>query len=254
MIASYFAGITDLDHGERYGRIIRYFIPEFITAMTLYSALYLIDAWFVADLKSTTTYATLGVTNVLMHFIVKLAEGISVGTIVLGGRYNGTGKYKEVGRALRDSFWINCFVGAGIASILYFGAYWIYYFYGVPEEMILEGVPFLRLRALGVFFTCIYFSFIGFMRGVKNTKTPMRIFIAGGALFVALDYLLIFGKFGFPRLGLMGSAIATVVQYAFMMLCAMASVVLRKQNRKYGIQLFSLFNSGSQVWNLIKLS
>ena len=72
LIKSYVNGITDTKNGVSYNRIIRYFIPEFITALVLYSLLYLLDAWFIADLKSTSMFATLGVTNTLLHFIVKV--------------------------------------------------------------------------------------------------------------------------------------------------------------------------------------
>src|SRR5437870_4115749 len=117
LLSSYFAGITDVDHGESYGRIFRYFFPEFITALVLYSMLYLLDAKWIADLKSTSTYATLGVTNTLLHFIIKIAEGLSVGVMVLSGQHNGQHDYKEAGRAFIDAFWTTVFVGAGISGL-----------------------------------------------------------------------------------------------------------------------------------------
>ncbi|MFC1841983.1 MATE family efflux transporter [Candidatus Dependentiae bacterium] len=254
LIASYWDGIRDTSNGESYGRIFRYFFPEFITALILYSLLYLLDAYFIADLKSTSTYATLGITNTILHFIVKFAEGISVGTIVLGGRFNGADQFKKVGKTLTDAFWIATLVGLVISSILFFGAYWIYYFYGVPHEMIHLGVPFLRLRAIGIFFMFLYFAFIGFMRGVKNTKTPMKIFAAGAVVFILFDYVLIFGKFGFPKMGLQGSAAASVIQYGVMLLLAVVAIFFREKNRKYAIHLFEPFRSVSRVVELVKLS
>jgi len=254
LIASYWYGITDMKNGEGYWKITKYFLPEYVTAMVLYSLLYLLDAGFIAHLKSTSTYATLGITNTMLHFIVKFAEGISVGTIILSGQLNGAGKYKDVGKTVTDAFWVTLFVGAAVSSILYFGAYWIYYFYRVPEEMIALGVPFLRLRAIGIFFMFLYFAFIGFMRGIKNTKTPMKIFVCGALVFLFFDYVLIFGKCGFPKMGLQGSAAASVIQYGVMLVLVWATVFLRKKYRKYSIQLFSVFGSRSNILELIKLS
>ena len=57
LLASYIYGIRDLAHGESYSRLFRYFFPEFITALALYSAPYIVDALFIADLKSTSAYA-----------------------------------------------------------------------------------------------------------------------------------------------------------------------------------------------------
>ncbi len=254
IVESYISGITDTEHGEGYKNIFRYFGPEFITAFLLYSLPFWLDAYFVGSLKSTTTYATLGVTNNLLHFFVKIAEAISVGTVVLCGKFNGMKDYKDVGRSVRDAFWVTCIVGLIFSVFLYFGAYWIYYFYGVPQKMIIRGIPFLRLRALSVLFTFISLAFIGFMRGIKNTKTPMHIFVAGIITFVFFDYALIFGKFGLPEMGFMGSALASLIQYGVMLVLALGYVFLHKENYKYGIQLFSVFTDVSYAWRLIRLS
>jgi MATE family, multidrug efflux pump len=256
LLASYVSGIRDGDHGESYGTIIRYFIPEFITALVLYSMLHLLDAKWIADLQSTSTYATLGITNTLLHFIIKIAEGLSVGTIILTGQYNGMRDYKQAGRSFVDAFWATVLVGGVIAAMLYFGAYWIYLLYGVPQDMISLGVPFLKLRALGVFFTFVYFAFIGFMRGVKNTKTPMKIFMAGAVVFLFFDYALIFGKFGFPQMGMQGSALAGVIQYGFMLFASFFYVIYRRESviRTYGISFFEVFKSGSRIKDLLSLS
>lgn len=152
LLTSYFDGIRDHDNGEGYGTIVRYFLPEFVTALALYSLLYLLDAWFIAHLKSTSMYATLGVTNTLLHFIVKIAEGLSVGTIVLTGIHNGAGRLEQAGRSFIDAFWVTLLSGAGISALLYVGAPWIYYVYGVPQDMITLGVPFFASPCYRHFF------------------------------------------------------------------------------------------------------
>jgi len=251
LISSYISGIKDIKNGESNSTILRYFFPEFITALVLYSLLYLVDAYFIGELKSTSMYATLGVTNTMIHFLVKFAEGISVATIVLAGKFNGAREYKDVGKIFRDSFWTSLLTGLVISGMLYLGAYWIFYIYGVPSDMIRLGIPFLRLRAVGIFFMFIYFSLIGFMRGIKNTKTPMKIFAFGALVFLFFDYVLIFGKLGFPKMGLQGSATASVIQYGVMLVVAMFSVFLSKKHKKYEIRLFSVFNSISHIKKLI---
>lgn len=254
LIASYIAGIRDFTHGESYSTIIRYFIPECITAFLLYSVPIWIEGSFISELKSTPTYATLGATNNLIHFLVKLAEGFSVGTLVLVGQFNGKGNFKEAGKSLRDAFYVTLFMGTIITSLLYFGAYWVYYWFGVPAEIIDLGVPFLRLRALGIFFMFVFFAFTGFLRGIKNTRVPMNIYIAGTVILLVLEYLLIFGKFGFPQLGLQGSALAAVIQFAFMALAAIVYVLRDEETAKYGVELFSGLKSTAYVKQIFTLS
>jgi len=254
LLTSYYVGIIDTMHGESYNKILRYFFPEFITAFLLYSLPFWFDAYFIGLLQSTSTYATLGVTNTLIHLLIKIAEAISVGTVILSGKFNGAGEYKDVGRSLRDAFWLNIVLGGMFASMLFFGAYWIYYAYGVPEKMIGLGVPFLRLQAVSLFFMFISFSFIGFLRGIKNTKVPMYIFSFGILTFIFFDYVLIFGKFGFPQMGLQGSALAGVVRYAAMTCLGCIYTFAHKENRKYGIELFSVFSDTSHMKRLFVLS
>lgn len=250
---NYVSGIQDTSHGEHYSKITKYFIPEFITAVILYSVPLLIDARFVACC-SMQAYATLGATNTLLHFVVKVAEGLSVGTIVMTGRFNGVGDFKQAGKVLINSFWTTIFSGLVVSLLLYFGAYSIYVWYNVPSEIITLGVPFLKVRAIGIFFMFVYFAFIGFLRGIKNTKVPMVIFIAGSGLFLFLDYVLIFGYCGFPRLELQGSAIATVVQYAAMCLVAYLYIFFSKDVRKYAISLVLHLTRWSNIKELVTLS
>ena len=242
VLASYFEGIVDIAHGESYSNILKYFLPEFIASLVLYSALYLVDVRFIADLESTTSYATLGVTNLIMHFITKIAEGLSVGAIIMCGQYNGANNFQKVGRTLIDTFWVTFIAGLIISSILFFGGYWIYYFMNFPDKMIIVGISYLKIRALGIFFMFIYFAFISFLKGIKNTQIPMLVYFLGGVVFVFFDYALIFGKLGLPCMKLNGSAMATSIQYGFM-LVLVASMILRdKEYRKYSIKLFSSIN------------
>lgn len=254
ILISYFQGVQDTTQGQDYARITAYFVPEFITAVVLYSVPLLIDAHMIACLKSTPAYATLGVTNTLLHFIVKIAEALSVGTIVLTGQYNGMQDFKKAGSVLINAFWSTVIVGAVIAGGLFFGAHAIYYWYGVPDQMIELGIPFLQLRAVGIFFTFVYFAFIGFLRGVKNTQIPMITFVVGSVVFLFFDYVLIFGKCGFPELQLQGSAWATVIQYGFMCAASILYVLFSPEMKRYAINLFSYFTSLEQVKQLFGLS
>ncbi len=247
-------GIKDQSHGEGFSKILSYFFPEFVTAVILYSLPLLIDARWIAHLQSTSAYATLGITNTLLHSIIKIAEGLSVGTIVMTGQLNGRGEVKQVGRAVINAFWTTVIVGLVVSTALYFGAYHLYEWYRLPDAMIVLGVPFLKVRAIGIFFTFVYFALIGFMRGIKDTKTPMMIFIVGCILFLFFDYALIFGAFGFPALGLMGSAIASVIQSVIMCVLALYYVMRNKALAQYQIHFFSAFTSTKSIWELCKLS
>ncbi|HLW72707.1 MAG TPA: MATE family efflux transporter [Candidatus Babeliales bacterium] len=253
-IARYISDIYNDEKGENYGTLLRYFLPEFITNFLLYAMPFWLDAAFIGSLASVDTYATLGVTNSFLHLIIKVGEALSVGTIVLSGQFNGQSSFINVGRTMRDAFWITTILGILFGSALFFGAHTIYSWYGVSEQIIALGVPFLRLRAIGVLCMFIYLALVGFLRGIKNARTPMKIFVFGSILFIFFDYVLIFGKWGFPAMGLQGSAIATIIQYGSMMTIALGYVLFNKKNFKYSINLFSALTDISYVKHLLSIS
>src|SRR5579871_4757553 len=114
------------DTGEKYGKIVHYFLPEFITNFLLYAMPFWLDAAFVGSLSSTNTYATLGVTNSFLHLIIKVGEALSVGTLVLSGQFNGRDSFEDAGRTLRDAFWLTTLIGLLFGATLFFGAPFIY--------------------------------------------------------------------------------------------------------------------------------
>jgi len=222
-----------------YGTIFRLFLPEFITALLLYSVPFWLDAYFISHLNSTTTYATLGASNNFLNMITKIGEAFSVSAIIISGQLNGREEYEEAGYAARDVIGITGILGLLMAAFLYAGAPLIYRWHGFSEQMIAQGIPFMRLRALSVLFMFLFFAGIGFLRGIKNTRVPMKIFIAGTIVFVLLDYGLIFGKFGLPAMELRGSALASVVQYGGMLAVVMGYIFFNPKMAKYRSRLFS---------------
>ena len=215
--------ITDGSRWHQYSFITSFFIPEFITALVLYSIPLLIDARFIAYLESTSAYATLGLTNTLLHFILKVAEGASVGILVITGQEN-TKEDKDIFTIFIHSLIYSCILGIIFACFIFIGADCIYTWYKVPPEIKKLGIPFLKIRALSVFFSFIYFTCVGFLRGLKNSHLPMIAVIIGAIVFVSADYLLIFGTAHWQGFGLYGSAFASVIQYITMSVVLLSSI------------------------------
>jgi MATE family multidrug resistance protein len=239
--------------GESYGRIMQYFLPELVTTLLIYSFLTLYDQYWIAGLKATAIYTTAGVTQTLIMFLTKIAEAIGVGTVVLVGHHNGRNEHHDVGKAAISSFWAMAFFGAIICCLLYVGAYGIYWMYRVPENMIHIGVPFLRIRALSIFFMFLYFGFTGFMRGIKNTRVPMVLYVLGGVAFMFFDFALIQGRCGFSAYAFQGSALASLIQYVVMCLGAVIYLFASKDVRVYALHGIKSFKIGF-AWEVMRLS
>lgn len=233
--------------------LFRYFIPELITVTLLYIGLEIINFRFIACIDTSLCNSTLFVTSSLFHFITKVGEGFSVGLVILCGRYNGTKEFRKTGEILANAFWTTAVIGALVAACLYLGADAIYSFYEVPQEIVTLGVPYMRIRSLAVFFGFIYFALIGFLRGIKNPHVPMLFFILGAFVYLIADYALIFGAWGFPKMGLNGAAVASVIQFATMCIAATIYILFHNDTRKYSITLFRTINL-TIIRRLISLS
>jgi len=254
VIASYVSGIFNKTKGESFATIIYYCFPEFITNLVVYSMPVLLDAWFVSTLQSTATYMALGASNTFLHLIIKMAEAFSVGTVIVVGMHNGAHEYEKAGKSLRNAFWTTITVGIFIAASLVVFAREIYVWHGLTDDVIAISIPFMQLRAVSVVLMFVSFAFMGFLRGIKNTRTPMHIFVVGMVAFVCTDYVLIFGKLGFEPMGLRGSAIASIVQYSVMVVLALAYLFLHPDNRRYKLMLFSPVESFDEIAQFIRIS
>ena len=118
--------LLSIQGGQSYSSILAYFCPEFITALILYSLPYFVDCFFIGHLKSTEIYTISGVVDNCLNIFVKIAEGLSIGTVAMAGYHNGLKNYKDVGRSFANALWASILVGGVISCSVYIGGYWIY--------------------------------------------------------------------------------------------------------------------------------
>lgn len=117
------------------------------------------------------------------------------------------------------SLWQGIFVALLSAVILValtpVGRELIYAFDHTPEVRTLE-LKYFTLLNLFSGIAILNNALASFFSGRGHTKIPMAVALAGNAINLLLDYMLIFGKFGFPELGITGAALATVTGGACM--------------------------------------
>ncbi len=101
-----------------------------------------------------------------------------------------------------------------------------------PEVTRLEIIYF-QLRSLGYFGMGWLTALSAFFQAVNRSSIPMYTALAGNALNLVLNYLLIFGKFGFPEWGIAGAAIATVIATYFQCLCLQGIFMNSRYHAQY---------------------
>jgi len=87
-----------------------------------------------------------------------------------------------------------------------------------PEEVVTLAIPYLELVAFSLIPLIIFQAFKQFSEGLSQTKYPMYATILANVINIVLNYLLIFGSFGFPKMGVVGAAIGTLVARIIMVL------------------------------------
>lgn len=144
--------------------------------------------------------------------------GSSCGAGIFTAQFFGKGDHKGV----RDTFRIKLYL-VGIATIigavvfLIFGETFMEKFIhesdsiGDPVATMQHAKDYMMIMLIGMIPTAVGMAYAGTLRDIGETSVPMKAGFVAVFVNLILNYLLIFGKFGFPELGVKGAAIATVV-------------------------------------------
>jgi len=246
--------IRRVKEGESIPQILLYWFPELITAMILITLPPIVDSYVVANSQTLTSYGALALATNFLYTLTKFAEAIPVASIAIIGRFNGANEHAKCGDELGTTFWTTALLGIAQFVIVMLSAEAIYRWLGVSSEMVAIGAPFLRLKSVGILLVFSLLSLIGFMRAVKNTHVPMIINITGMVSFIFFDIALVLGKFGFPSLGLHGSAIATIIQFGLMNIIALGYILFNPEYKKYFKQVFFSVFKFKRAFHLLNLS
>ena len=160
---------------------------------------------------STVAIAAVGLTNTPFNMCNGIMNGLNVGTTAAVAWAIGAGNRDGAKQITRTAMSMNFIVGAIVTVILYLGAPMIITFMKAEPDAYQYAVDYLQIIAMGVLPLVLTYGITGAMRGVGKTKLPMLYNLLANLLNVVGNYLLIYGKFGFPELGVTGAAISTTL-------------------------------------------
>ena len=118
-------------------------------------------------------------------------------------------EYAKAGETLKNSLCINLIVGL-LLSLCMLTLLLNIHILKQPEELMPYIVPYYILQLFSVIFAMLFNSFKQFSDGTTDTVTPMCVMLGANVLNIIGNYLLIYGNFGCPELGLTGAGISTL--------------------------------------------
>lgn len=169
-----------------------------------------------------------------------MLSGLAAGITPLVGALFSRGEHKESGRIMRAGLQINALV-ALIFTVVMTAIYFHLDKFGQPEEILPVARPYYITLLTTLLPMSLFNAFTQASNGLTDTRSPMWFVLGAIALNILGNWLLIFGKCGFPELGLTGAGIATSVA-RFAGLAGIFVMYLR--SRRYAPYRPSLFRPG----------
>ena len=194
-----------------------------------------IDTYFVGQL-GPNELAALSFASTLYFVLVGLFIGLSVGVSILVGEARGLDDTKKVKSTTTIGLTTAVLLAIGISFLLVLFLEPIFQFLGADQAIIpmikaymvplISGMPLLTFGLVAG----------GALRATGTISAPEIIMGLAGIINLIFDYLLIFGAWGFPELGIKGAALATVLSWAFVVLAML--VFLFKKELLSGLIIF----------------
>ncbi len=163
----------------------------------------------------TAELAAVSLGNSFVFIAMSLGIGFSTAITPLVAEADGAGNKADGKSALKHGLVLCTILGLSLFGLILLLKP-LMYMMKQPLEVVKLAMPYLDLVAFSLVPLIIFQAFKQFSEGLSQTKYPMYATIIANIVNIILNYLLIFGSFGFPKLGIVGAAIGTLVSRILM--------------------------------------
>jgi putative MATE family efflux protein len=161
--------------------------------------------------------------------------GFSIGAQIIIGRRNGEGHFKDTGKV----FWTGLYFVLGLSGIIILLSEifspWMMKFMVSSQAIYEAALSYVRWRLPGMVFAFITAMFRAFYVGTTQTKTLTFNSIVMVGSNILFNWILVFGKFGCPALGITGAAIGSSLAELVSLIFFIAYTYLKCDRKKYGL-------------------
>ena len=186
----------------------------------------LIDTLMVSRLGNNEM-AAVTAANVPVFLLISIVFGVQSGVGILISQYWGKKDLTSISRVIGVAAFLGVSLALIVAVVLFAWPVAIMDLLSNKHHLSLLGAPYLRLIGFSYVFNMLSSIYVSAQRSVENAGFGMKLFGMSTVMNTGLNYLLIFGKCGFPALGVEGAALATllsrVAEFLVCLICALRS-------------------------------
>jgi len=193
----------------KHQKILSLSIPAVINS--LLDMLQVITDLIMVGRLSAYAVAAVGLGLQSLMFMFAILTLFHVGTSALLSRFAGAQRWRRASVGLSTLLRFALLVSLPAAVGWYFFSSHIYAWFGTAQQVAALGRDYVQVLTLMMPFVFMKLVFVSALNAAGDTKTPMKVKIISILLNILFNYLLIFGKFSFPALSVMGAAVGTVI-------------------------------------------
>lgn len=163
----------------------------------------------------TAELAAVSLGNSFVFIAMSLGIGFSTAITPLVAESDGAGNITSGKSALKHGLVLCAGLGFALFLLILLCKPLMYHM-SQPEEVVKLAIPYLDLVAFSLVPLIVFQALKQFSEGLSQTKYPMYVTIVANVVNIVLNYLLIYGSFGFPKMGIVGAAVGTLVSRVVM--------------------------------------
>ena len=173
----------------------------------------LVDTFWLGKLGKASLAAPTVSWPLIMLFY-SIGMGFSFAGITLVSQYVGAGEYRLASRSAGHLLGFMLFLSLILSGTGFSLSPIILRLMGVPQDVLPLAINYISVIFAGIPIAFLGFGFNAILSGIGDTRTPTILGAVSSGINVILDPLFIFGWYGFPELGVVGAAVATVISRA----------------------------------------
>ncbi len=190
--------------------------------------------------------------NNVMNLFILTELGFAAGMTPMIGADNGTGNIKGIGITVKNGLVTNGIIG-GISLILLTIIYFCLDHFGQAPELMPYIKPYFAIIGISTLFALGFNVLKQFTDGICRPMISMTLLMIGNLLNIFGNWVLIYGKLGFPEMGLTGAGISTLVSRALILLVFIVFIFKSKKMNEYARAIKEALLSRGEMKTVFKM-